>query len=327
MEFPILMTPTKLIPALLLLALVACEKEITVDLPTTEPKLVVEGTIEPGRPPIVILTRTQSFFAPTDLASIASIFVNGALITMSDGFTTITLDAICSSDLTDEEIILAAAITGLDPDLLTLANICVYTSLNPADTGVIGRTYSLQVIADGKTLTSITTLPAPVALDSAWFKLALQDPGDDTLGFIWGRLSDPAGSTNQYRWLAQRINRGYGGKPKDASYIAPLFSCFDDRYANGLSFEFAYNRGTATYSTAEDDENEEAGFFKRGDTVVVKFVSFGRPEYDFYNSLDDNTASQGDLFSNPENVVSNINGGLGIWAGWSPSYYTVVCGQ
>ena len=37
-----------LIPALLL---IACEKEITVDLPDVPQRLVVEGVIEPGLPP------------------------------------------------------------------------------------------------------------------------------------------------------------------------------------------------------------------------------------------------------------------------------------
>ncbi len=67
------------------LVLISCEKEVEVDLPETEAKLVVEGTIEQGQPPIVILTRTQSYFAPTDLNSIAGIFVKDAVITVSDG--------------------------------------------------------------------------------------------------------------------------------------------------------------------------------------------------------------------------------------------------
>ena len=49
----------------------ACTKDITVDLPDYPEQLVVEGTIEPGVPPIVILTRTQSYFAPTDLNATA----------------------------------------------------------------------------------------------------------------------------------------------------------------------------------------------------------------------------------------------------------------
>jgi hypothetical protein len=46
----------------------------------------------------------------------------------------------------------------------------------------------------------------------------------------------------------------------------------------------------------------------------------------FYNSFQNNVASQGDVFSNPANVLSNIDGGLGVWSGWGvPVLDTVVC--
>ena len=314
--------PTTILAAFALL-LTACEKEITVDLPTTEPRLVVEGTIQTGGPPLVILTRTQSYFAPTDISSIASIFVKDALITVNDGFTTATLDQICSDALTEEQIQLAAAVTGLDPGLLANADICIYTKLDML--GIEGRTYSLNIAADGMTASSVTSIPYHVALDSAWFELALQEPDDDTLGFIHATLSDPDTLGNAYRWYGQRINAGSDGEPKDGGFIAPFFSAFEDKYINGLTFDFSYNRGSSPYSTADDDENEERGYFKVGDTVVVKFVSIGMKEFDFYNTWYNNVATQGDLFSNPANARSNINGGLGVWAGYAYAYDTVVC--
>ena len=59
--------------------------------------------------------------------------------------------------------------------------------------------------------------------------------------------------------------------------------------------------------------------------MVVKFVSIGMKEFDFYNTWYNNVATQGDLFSNPANARSNINGGLGVWAGYAYAYDTVVC--
>ena len=60
------------------------------DLPDTEQSVVVEGSIENGQPPFVILTRTQSYFAPTAPA-IASptVFITEAIVTVFDG-TTVT---------------------------------------------------------------------------------------------------------------------------------------------------------------------------------------------------------------------------------------------
>jgi hypothetical protein len=307
--------------ALLLLA--ACEKEITVDLPETEPKLVVEGTIEADTIPVVLLSRTQSYFAPTSVASIAGAFVSDAVVTIDDGSSVVELDRICSDQLTPELLGIAASISGISVELLTQARICIWTKLGYR--GVIGRTYRLRVEALGTTATAVTTIPHPVSLDSTWFRLAGQRPDDDSLGFIWARLSDPDTAGNAYRWFARRINLGNDGRPKDSRFLAPLFSVFDDRYVNGLSFDFNYNRGQEPYSTAQDDTNAEAGYFKVGDTVLVRFASIGLKEYRFYNSYANNVSSQGDVFSNPSNARGNINGGLGIWCGLSTYKDTVFC--
>lgn len=313
----------RFLPFALLLA--ACEKEITVDLPVTEPKVVVEGTIETGQPPIVILTRTQSYFASTSISSIASIFIQDAIVTVDDGTTVHVLDRICSDQIPDSLLDEAAAATGIDASLLAQASICVWTKLNNSLLGEEGRTYRLRVEADGKVLTSTTKLPGGIALDSTWFKLANRRPDDDSLGFIWAHLADPDTAGNAYRWFARRINLGYDGEPKDSRFIAPLFSVFEDRYVNGLSFDFNYNRGQVPYSDADDDNNEENGYFKRGDTVVVKFASIGLPEYQFYNTAYNNITSQGDVFSTPSNAQGNINGGLGVWAGLGVRFDTVIC--
>lgn len=317
--------PIALLSAAILLA--GCEKEITVELPDTGAKVVVEGSIENGQRPIVLLTRTQSYFAPTNLAAIAAVFISDAdTVTVDDGTTVHGLDRICSAGLPDSVLVLASAATGIDINLLRAANICAWTSTAPDGlVGEPGRTYRLRVVADGQELTAVTTIPQVAPLDSAWFRLANERPNDDSLGFIWGRLSDPDTIGNAYRWFARRINLGSNGRPKDDRFISPLFGAFEDRYVNGLTFDFDYNRGNVAFSGAEDDNNEESGYFKRGDTVVVKFASIGQAEYRFFNSYSINVTSQGDAFSNPSNVRSNINGGLGIWVGYASWLDTVVC--
>lgn len=308
-----------------IMLLPGCEKEITVNLPDEEARIVVEGTIEPGSPPIVMLTRTQGFFDPTDLSTYANIFVHGATIQVSDGQNTFTLQEICSGSLTPEQIQAIAQLTGIDPTLLSSADVCAYSSLNPADVGVIGRTYTLSIAAEGKTLSSVTTIPYPVALDSTWFRLAEQDPDDDTLGYVWARLTDPDSLGNAYRFMTRRISHDADGYVEDPTFIAPLGSSFYDKFINGLAFDFFSVRGRSPYTDQEEDENDERGKFKVNDTVVVKFVSIGYKEYDFYQTFENNVASQGDLFSTPSNARTNIQGGLGIWAGWAPYIDTVVC--
>ena len=45
--------------------------------PMLEPVLVVEGRIEPGLPPIVLLSRSQDYFAPVDAATLGSLYEGG----------------------------------------------------------------------------------------------------------------------------------------------------------------------------------------------------------------------------------------------------------
>ncbi len=317
---------SRLLPiTLLTIAFSACEKEITVELPQTEARVVVEGTIETGQPPVVILTRTQGFFDPTSLASIANSFISEATVTVFDGVTTHTLDRICSSLIPDSLLQEAANATGLDVNLLANANICIWTKLDNTLLGEEGRSYRLEVQADNKQLRSTTTIPNSIGPDSLWFKLAQQQPNDDTLGLIWARIADPDTLGNHYRWMAKRINKDIYGDAKDAGFIAPYFSVYEDRFVNGLTFDFAFSRGSRPFSEADDDQNEESGLYKRGDTVVVKFVNLGRAEYLFYNSFQNNSASQGDVFSTPSNIISNIEGGLGIWAGYGYRMDTLIC--
>ena len=115
------------------------------------------------------------------------------------------------------------------------------------------------------------------------------------------------------------------GEPKDGSFVPPIFSVFEDRYINGLNLDFSYNRGSLPYSEADDDNNEERGYFKVGDIVVIKFASIDLAEYQFWQSYANNITSQGDMFSNPAIVKSNIEGGLGVWVGYGTRIDTVIC--
>lgn len=311
------------LPAVALL--VGCEKEITVELPDTPEQFVVEGVIEPGLPPYVILTRTQSYFDPIDQSSIANSYVRGALVTVDDGDGPVVLDQLCSTSLSDEQRALFAEITGIDPALLNNVDICVYTTGNTDVFGEVGRSYQLRIEAEGKVLTSTTKINNPVALDSVWFQLAQQRPDDDSLGYAWGTLTDPDTTGNCYRWMARRISLDADGNVEDPTFISPLGNTFQDKYVNGLTFDFSFIRGRQFYSDQEEDNNEEAGFFKVGDTIAVKFVSIGFDEHEFYTSYDENVGSQGDLFGTPVNAKSNIEGGLGIWAGWGAYADTIIC--
>ncbi len=269
----------------------SCEKDITVVLPRPEPTVVVEGKIEQGQYPYVVVSRSQAYFDPVDSSVIANTIIFNAVVIVSDGTTSDTMKLTIDNEFF--------------PPIIYRAENMV---------GEVGKTYHLTVYAEGKTLTASTTIPTPVSLDSIWFKT---QPPSTELGFIWAHLSDPVGLGNNYRWFTKRFG-------KDVRFVAPIGSTFEDRFVDGKSFDFAYNRGAEFNSSAEDDNNEERGYFKVGDTVVVKFCAIDRAGFEFYRSLEIEVSNNGNPFAAPTSIPSNINGGLGFWGGYGAVYDTVI---
>jgi Domain of unknown function (DUF4249) len=281
---------TSSLMALFLLS--SCEKDITVDLPQPEEQLVIEGYIEPGSPPYVLISKTAPYFAPVDGNSLLQYTVKNAKVTVR-----------CVEDDTTYNFIELLTDTG-------------YFYVSFEFVGQIGKTYELRVVTeDGKVATATTKIEQPIPLDSTWFKI---QEGKDSLGFAWAKLSDPDTMGNNYRWFAKRIG-------KDSSFIAPLGSVFEDKFINGKSFDFAYNRGSLPNSTATDDTSEvENGFFKVGDIIVVKFCTITNASFKFWRSAETQSSNIGNPFASITPLVSNIDGGIGIWEGYSPSLDTIV---
>ncbi|MBC7864463.1 MAG: DUF4249 domain-containing protein [Bacteroidia bacterium] len=260
-------------------AFTSCTKDIDVNVPDYTQKLVVEGGIEPGSNPYVYLSWTLPYFGNNDYSDFQQYMVKGAVVTVSDGFTTDTLKEVIPGQ-------------GL-----------YYLGLNMQ--GVTGRTYDLNILINGKTYTSSTTINLPVPLDSLWFK-----PEKDSLGFVWTHFKEPAGLGHRYRWYAKRIG-------KDDSFYAPFSSVFDDKFIDGKEFDFAYDRGMKPNSEEEDDKNVEKGYFKVGDTVVVKYCTIGDKEFRYLRSYYLNQMSNGNPFAAPSTLESNISGdAIGLWCGY-----------
>jgi hypothetical protein len=312
---------------MLSIVLLACEKEITVDLPEAAEQIVVDGTIEQGQAPFVLLSTSRNPFSSNSLAGLEGFFLSGAEVRVSDGTSQITLDEICTGDLPPSLLSAVAEATGFSPEFIQSVDICAYTVLDNSFLGEIGRTYRLEVDYEDKTLTSETKINELVVLDSLWFSIP---QGGDSLGFAYARLTDPDTVGNAYRWSAKRINRypswsAHAGEVKDPSYIYPLGSTYDDEFFNGLSFEFAYFRGSFINSTKEDDLNEERGFYKVGDTIAVRGSVIDRGVFKFVSAMEDQIGTQGSPFSTPVNLQGNIDGGLGLWAGYGAVYDTIIC--
>ena len=303
----------------------SCEKDITVDLPEAESKLVVEGRIEAdstgGLPPIVILTKSVGYFEPTDLNTIQSLFVHNATVSVSVDGKTYALEEVCLNNLDPQLVPLAAEFLGLSEEDLKAFNYCIYTvpltdliSGNYLK-GEVGKTYTLRVLNEGKEYTSETRIPELVSLDSLWFEARR----DDTLGFAFATMTDPPEFGNANRWFAKRLNVAKA----DNGYLAPFGSAFDDEFINGVSFEFAYDRPDPP-GFIEDEPGEVGHYYKLGDTVAIKFCTIDRGVFDFLRIYEVEISSNGSPFASPSTIPTNIKGGaLGFWAGYGASYDTL----
>ena len=141
------------------LMLVSCEKNIDVEVPGSEERLVVEGSIEQGWPPIILLTRTTGFFEPTDLNTLKELAVHDAKITVTNGNRSFELVEICSNNIPPNLLPVITQLVGISVDDIINLDLCLYTSLDPDAVGEVGGKYDLLIEAEGKVLTSSTTIP------------------------------------------------------------------------------------------------------------------------------------------------------------------------
>ena len=286
----------------ILFFLASCEEDIQLDVAEGAKKIVIEGSIENGQVAEVIITRNSPLFSAVDLSNIV---VFNAQAYVSNGLITDTLK--------------------LDT-LLTTSNPFVYRGKNI--TGLAGQVYYLTVVVDGKTYTAQTTIPTPIALDSVWWEKQLPE---DTLGYAWANLSEPAGTGNAYRWFAKLPTKVIVSNGNIAllnrRYVAPFGATFDDKFIDGKKFKFAYNKPLDPTESAFDspDDNAYDGYYTNKDTIYIKFCSIDYATSKFYSTYEQALQSNGNPFASPVTIIGNINGGaLGVWAGYGATYDTIL---
>ncbi len=318
-----LRTSMLLLPILFFLS--SCEEEFTLDVGTPEIEIVVEGHIEAAEepavplPPYVILTRTIPFRSSITAEEISNLFVHDAFVTVSDGETTVELTEACWEDIPDE---LKSVVVELLPEELDTipVNVCIYLDPNFALFGEIGKTYDLVVEADGKRLTSSTTIPPHTLIDSLEFIPAPGDFGEEYFE-LRGFMTDPEEYADFYRYFTST----------NGSFLSAAFSSVvDDKFFNGQSFEFPLARTDAKFGTSFDSQNPPDpddfrvnGLFREGDEVIVKWINIDEDHFRFWETLEFNIINQGP-FGSYTRISSNIEGGVGIWGGQSASYYSIT---
>jgi len=304
--------------------LISCQEEITLDLPQAEDKLVVEGAIEPGFPPYVILTRNQGYFDPINEDTYNNLFAEGASV----------LVWTYSEDGIKDSVILTQLPSPFD-------TIPVYTDTNiiynpgAEFVGEVGKTYFLEVKWNDQIITSSTTIPEPTPLDCLWVEKS-ETANKDFKFDIRAVYSDDGNIQNNILIRSKRVEHWYrdsteanSGDPinkPDPQLL--LIDAGPDVLLNGESFETYFprpnNYGESGFpSGSYNTDHYVDSLFLPHDIVLVKFCQIDEPSLKFWRVVVRQFATNGNPFAEPINLVSNINNGLGAWTGYGAVYYKV----
>jgi len=283
---------------LLSLLIVSCEREIEIDLGENEETIVVEGIIEAGGNPRVLVSKNRGFFNnfPSDIVALLDTFIlQDAVVSVSDGKITYPLNFVFNP----------------------LEYPFAYYTTN-ALVGEVGKTYYLTVQALGKTATARTTIPPPVPVDSLYFGLNVFDVNEDSLGFLYATYKDPDTLGNAYRLYAK--------KSSETQYFPVNGAITNDDFINGKNVTFFSGQSNKPFAV-QDTFIDQDFFYRLGDTIQIKFCSIGNREFEFYNTFEAALGTNGNPFASPIIIKSNIEGGLGVWCGQSYFSDTLIATQ
>ncbi len=271
----------------------ACEKNIDVNFPPGEQPYVIEGYIENDVVPIVSISRGVSFLKNISNEDFRDLFVTNADVAISiDGGAWINLDPI------------------------DLGGAVIYT--NTSISGEVGKKYDLKVEVDGKLFIASTTILPSHPLDSISIKTAPGDKGiKDSLVELTAWFSDPIQKDNFYRMLTRKNSEFF--------FDVAFNSIYNDLLINGQQTSFTIFGGKQQLQNNDSADFSQYGYFKRGDTVYVKWASIDKAQFDFWDSFESQSGSFGNPFAPTVIINSNIKGEgvLGIWASYGAFIDTV----
>lgn len=259
-----------LFPAVLstMLILSSCEKVIDIDLNSEDPYIVIEAEVtnDNTAPQTVRITKSLNFSDNNAFPA-----VSGAAITLSD-------DAGNTVSLTETS-----------PGVYQ-------TNALP---GIPGRTYTLNIVAEGNTYYSVCKMPTAVALDTL-FAQEQTGPGQGgNSKSILPVFIDPAALGDKYRF---RLSQ-------NGTFSSSILLMDDD----------VFNGSTNVRTLNAQDLTIESG-----DSVMVELLSISEVVHFYYFSLSQN-GSGPNASASPANPTSNIEGAaLGYFSAHCISRKTIL---
>lgn len=311
---------------LISIILFSCQEEITLDLPKADDKLVIEGSIENGFPPYIIITKNGGYFDPINSETFDNLFVNDIesveIWYYNEGE---------KVSKTLEQII------GLDSLPPIYTDLSYFNNTDNYEFSKEGRTYFLEINWNNQIISSSTRIPEVTPLDCLWVEKS--ENNDKEFKYdIRGLYSDPADQNNFILVKSKRIQHfEYKDSLECQAKDRPdnslkLLDAGSDVLINGESFETYFprpresgnpfpNSSYNAYHTKICNLGDTLVF--KEDIVLIKYCQIDESSLKFWRGLVRQVGTNGNPFAEPLNLVSNITNGLGIFSGYGSAYYLI----
>lgn len=268
------------------ICMISCSREDYVKSVDGESKIVVEGWIEQGDVPQVILSRSIPINAVIDSTTIFDYFIRSAKVTVTDGV--------------NEEVL------SLRSDN---ARVPPYVYYGSKMIGEVGKSYSLKIEYLNKIIEAKTSIPAVVSIKSAEYRKVNVS---DTTGFVYLEFNDPDFEKNYYQ-IETRVD------DVEPIFVPALYGNLNDDNFISSSVSLQVTRGIYVFS-----KTKYKPYFTDGDLIYVKLRTMSKSGFDFWNSWQNEIVNgRNPIFPANTSLKSNIKGGLGIWEGYGQSTVSI----
>lgn len=256
-------------------------------LPETSPQIVVEGWIESGGYPKVMLTTTVEVGEDKkEWTSLKDNVIRWAKVSVSDGEKEVVLTGKKNNDY-------------FPPYIYTTSRI----------KGEPGKRYFLKVEYSGRIVTSETTVPFPVRLE--WIKV-VRSSQEGQANIIVGLKDNP--STKDYYKFFSMV------EGEDSTYVSSFLGLVDDEILDKGINEVTIQRG---YNQIFRPEYRPVTF-SDSSNVYIRLCTLDEISYRYWEDYEAIASlSHNPFFPTSGKIRSNVNGGLGFWAGYGSSVYHV----
>lgn len=266
----------------ILTACLCCLRCVDIRLPEADSELVLEGWIEEGGFPVVLLSTSVPVATDSkDMESLHEHIVRWGKVVISDG---------------DREVVL----TGGPDDRF----IPPYSYTTAKMRGQAGKTYTLKAEYNGRQMTASTTIPQSKELE--YLRTEQVSPGKYK---IIAGMKDDAPGKNFYKFFVKR-------EGKDSIYMSSFLGLVNDEVlSDGVNEISVYNG----MSVRESDFNQ---YFEDDDIVYVRFSTMDEASWRYWDAFEEiQSLSRNPFFPVSNAIKSNVTGGLGYWAGYGSTYY------